>query len=172
MQSARLHFLQQGRQEVRRFRSGVSLHSHTMHSEETMAPLPRYLRRLPVIRSVFRILEQRYRAATGKTFDYKRAFWTPPLPAQEALAVERGQIEDVLGLEALVSLTDHDNIVASTRLQLLESARGMPVGLEWTVPREQSFLHIGVHNLPPSRAQDWVRELNSYTSRPSDARLG
>jgi hypothetical protein len=172
MQSARLHFLQRGHQEAHRFRFGVSLHSHTMHSGETMAPLPRYLSRIPVIRGVFRVLEQRYQSVTGKPFDYSRAFWTPPLPAQEAFAVERGQIEDVLGLEALVSLTDHDNILASTRLQLLESARGMPVGLEWTIPREQSFLHIGVHNLPPSRAQDWVRELNSFTCRPSDARLG
>ncbi len=94
-----------------------------------MDVLPRYLYRIPVARGVFRALERRYQAATGRCFDYGRAFWTPPLPAQVALAVERGQIEARLGLEALVSLTDHDSIQASIQLQVLDSAREVPVSL-------------------------------------------
>jgi len=124
-----------------------------------------------VIRSVFRVLEDRFRDATGESFDYRRAFWTPPPPAQEVLRQERKQIEERLGMAALVSITDHDSIVAVGRLRVLESARSVPIGLEWTVPRGRSFLHIGVHNLPPSLAQERFGELVSFTNRPSDARL-
>ncbi len=171
MHTSRIHSLWQERAVLRRFRTAVSLHSHTMHSEETLRLLPRYVRRIPVVRSVFRALEERYRAVTGRPFDYGCAFWTPPLPAQEALSLERGQIEGVLGLAPLVSLTDHNNIVANTRLQVLGRARGIPVSLEWTIPLGTSFLHLGLHNLPPGRTHFWMRELAGFTRRPSAALL-
>jgi len=142
-----------------------------MHSEETMAPLPRYVHRLPVARSVFRTIEERYRLATGRPFDYRRAFWTPPLPPRAAFAAERRQIEDVLGVAALVSLTDHDSIEAGARLRVFDSAREAPVSLEWTVPLGDSFLHLGVHNLPPSRVQDWHARLVAYSHAPEPQRL-
>jgi hypothetical protein len=146
-----------------RFRAGVSLHSHTMHSEEALAPIPRYARQVPGASRLFRLIEERYLAFTGRSLDYDRAFWTPPLPPQAALALERNQIEEGLNLSALVSLTDHDNITASTRLRVLEGERDLPVSLEWTIPRGGSFLHLGVHNLPPGRSQGIVRELASFT---------
>jgi hypothetical protein len=138
-----------------------------MHSEESLESLPRYVRRAPILRHAVRALEERYRKNTGNPVDYSRAFWTPPLPACHALQLEQGRIEDGLGLTALVSLTDHDNIQAGARLQLLDSARGVPLSLEWTVPLGGSFLHLGVHNLPRARAYAWVRELACYTRQPS-----
>ncbi|MEN6532805.1 MAG: hypothetical protein ABFD89_04030 [Bryobacteraceae bacterium] len=160
-----------GSVDLRNFRTAVSLHGHTMHSEESLAPLPKYVRRIPVVRSLFHALEKRYEGATGRQFDYARAFWTPPLSALESLALEQGQIENDLGLAALVSLTDHDNIHAGMRLGALESAREIPVSLEWTIPQPRSFLHVGVHNLPASQAREWVREMNSFTRCPSNERL-
>ena len=171
MEKSQLHFLRRDRRALDRFRTCVSLHSHTMHSEESLAPLQRYVSRIPIARTVFRVLEERYRLATGRPFDYLRACWTPPLPAHVAYAVERDQIENGLGLASLVSLTDHDNILAGTRLQVLESARGIPVSLEWTVPQGISFLHLGVHNLPPARADALVREMAAFTRRPSRSLL-
>ena len=121
------------------------------------------MRHIPIASRLFRLIEERYLAFTGRTFDYSRAFWTPPLPPQAALAAERSQIEERFGLAALVSLTDHDNILASTRLRVLEGERELPVSLEWTIPRGRSFLHLGVHNLPPGRARGIVRDLASFT---------
>jgi hypothetical protein len=112
-------------------------------------------------------LEERYQALTGRPLEYGRLYWTPPLPPQAALALERNQIEEGLGLAALVSLTDHDNTQASTQLRVLESESNLPLSLEWTVPLGKSFLHLGIHNLPPSRACAWLGELNSYTRHPS-----
>ncbi|MFB3778928.1 MAG: hypothetical protein ACE141_15020 [Bryobacteraceae bacterium] len=154
-----------------RFRTAVSLHSHTMHSEEALAPIPRYVRHVPIVSRLFRLIEERYLAFAGRAFDYTRAFWTPPLPPQAALAAERSQIEEKLGLAALVSLTDHDNILTSARLSVLERERKLPVSLEWTIPRGRSFLHLGVHNLPPGRAEGLVRDLNAFTCEPAEARL-
>ncbi len=155
----------------RSFLTAVSLHRHTMYSEETMAPLPRYVHRLPVARSIFRAIEDRYRLATGRPFDYRRAFWTPPLPPQAAFAAERRQIEDVLGMAALVSLTDHDRIEAGVRLQVFESALGAPISMEWTVPLGDSFVHLGVHNLPPAGAHEWRARLAAYSDAPEPRRL-
>ncbi len=171
MNRTQLHSLRRARQILTDFRAAVSLHGHTMHSEEALSSVLRYVPRVPIAGRVFRLLEERYRSITGRTFDYQRAYWTPPLPPQSALDLERCQIEDKLALAPLVSLTDHDNIHASSRLRVLESSREMPGSLEWTVPLGPSFLHIGVHNLPPHRAEDWVRELNAYTRCPMPALL-
>ncbi len=142
-----------------------------MYSEESMAPLPGYVHRIPVVRRVFGSIEDRYREATGKPFDYGNAFWTPPLPPHAAFAREQEQIQRHLGLAAHVSLTDHDSIQAGIQLHLIESSQGTPVSLEWTVPFEPSFLHIGVHNLPPAAAAGWLGRLRAYTAAPRLERL-
>lgn len=157
MRTTRLHTLWHGRPLVHGFRTAVSLHGHTMHSEESLESLPRYVRRVPVLRRAVRALPA----------DWSRAFWTPPLPAHNTLQSEKNQIEGGLGMAALVSLTDHDNIQAGTRLQLFGGPRGVPVSLEWTVPLGVSFVHLGVHNLPRANAQAWARELHAYTRQPS-----
>jgi hypothetical protein len=162
MNTTRLHSLWNGRAPIHGFRTAVSLHSHTMHSEESLASLPRHVRRVPILRQ----------AARKLSANFSRVYWTPPLPALNAFQLERDQIEDRLGLAALVSLTDHDNIQASTRLQLLDSMHGVPVSLEWTVPLAESFLHIGIHNLPRALAHAWVQNLRLYTRRPSRELLG
>jgi hypothetical protein len=83
-----------------------------------------------------------------------------------AYEVERDQIETVLALEALVSLTDHDVISAPTLLRVVEETSQIPLSLEWSVPFEGAVFHLGVHNLPSSRAQSIVADLNAYTRHP------
>src|SRR5436305_15073922 len=71
-----------------------------------------------------------------------------------------------LGLHALVSLTDHDDIESSLSL-----GRGAAVSLEWTIPLGPTFFHVGVHNLPVTGARDIAAHLYHYTAHPDPARL-
>src|SRR5436305_277900 len=91
------------------FRAGVSLHSHTMYSEESLDMLPRYTGKVPLVR---RALE--------KEIDYASAFWTPPLSPRQAHRLEEKQIQRQFQLPGLVSLTDHDNIQAGMMLRFLD----------------------------------------------------
>jgi predicted metal-dependent phosphoesterase TrpH len=168
-QAASIHFAWR-EQSWLRARTGVSLHSHTSHSRETLDFLPRLTERVPVVRELVRAQESRYRAANGRELNYLDAWWTPPLGPRESLALERGQIEG-LGLGALVSLTDHDNIEAPLLLRVLSEGRRTPVSVEWTVPYRGVIFHIGVHNLPPRRATQCMEALAAYTRDPRESEL-
>ncbi len=62
-----------------RFRSGVSLHSHTMFSEESLDMVPRYTAKVPYLGQAIRRQQAEYQATKGRTLDFNNAFWTPPL---------------------------------------------------------------------------------------------
>jgi hypothetical protein len=130
-----------------------------MHSEECLWFLPRYLNLVPGMRLAMRGYQ---RAGV----DFARAYWTPPLTPASALDLERQQIGG-LGLRAMVSLTDHDNIEAGLAVQVTADRRRVPLSVEWTVPYEQSVFHLGIHNLP----RQWMSALAAYTSAPEEARL-
>jgi len=144
-----------------RFRTGVSLHGHTMHSEECLSFLPRYLHQAPGISQIVRGYERRQAPV-----DFARAWWTPPLTPACALRVERKQITD-MNLRPLVSLTDHDNITAGVSLQIAANPREVPVSVEWTVPYARSIFHLGIHNMPPSA----MAALSAYTAAPDERHL-
>jgi hypothetical protein len=133
--------------------TGVSLHSHTSRSKETMSFIPRYVEKVPYLSNRIRHLESEYLKYHGQTFDYSRVWWTPPLEPKAAFDLERNQIQSKLGRKALVSLSDHDNVDAGYALRIFEDCAGAPISTEWTVPLGISFLHIGVHNLDASRAR-------------------
>jgi hypothetical protein len=99
--------------------------------------------------------------------DFDRAYWAPPLPPLPAFELEKNQIERTLGLRSLVSITDHDNIQAPMLLRVVPEARRIPVSLEWTVPFGEATFHLGVHNLPSSRAESIVASLQQYTAKPT-----
>jgi hypothetical protein len=147
------------------YSTGVSLHGHTMHSEECLSFLPRYLHMAPVISQILGGYERGPRPV-----DFARAWWTPPLTPASALRVERKQIEN-MDLRSLVSLTDHDNIEAGMSLQIAADPREVPVSLEWTVPYERSIFHLGIHNLPPATARDWMSVLADFTAAPQESVL-
>src|SRR5579872_6862620 len=143
------------------FRRGVCLHGHTLHSEECLWFLPRYLKLVPVVSQLM--------ATFCADVDFTRAWWTPPLTPASALALERDQIFR-LGLKPIVSLTDHDNIEAGLALQVTHARRYTPVSVEWTLPYQSSVLHIGVHNLPPGADRSWMCEMARITAAPDATR--
>jgi len=168
MKRTKLHMLWRDEVPAERFRRGVSLHSHTLHSQESMAFVPRYTAGVPVLGPAIRQQEERYRACCGQPLDFSRAFWRPPLAPREALELETRQIEHRLGLDALVSLSDHDDIQAGALLSVLDPQA--IVSVEWTVPFGPSFFHVGVHNLPHRRAAAVMKDLAEATADPRRAR--
>jgi hypothetical protein len=77
-----------------------------------------------------------------------------------------------LGLWAMVSLTDHDNIDAGLILQSGELAGEAPISVEWTVPFEQTYFHLGVHNLAPTQATTLMHAMAEQTRDPQSCNLG
>jgi hypothetical protein len=153
-----------------RFRTGVSLHSHTLHSRESLDFIYRAATHASILRAAIRHGEGAHLRRHGAALDFSRGWWTPPLGAHDAWLLEKSQIEG-LDRNALVSLTDHDNIEAPVSLQVLDECRGTPISVEWTVPFGPAFFHLGVHNLPAAQARSLWAEMDSYRQRPDEARL-
>lgn len=147
------------------FRTGVCLHGHTLHSEECLDFLPRYLHQAPVVSQIV----DGYERGPGRV-DFKRAYWTPPLTPGAALRLERMQIEG-MDLRALVSLTDHDNIEAGLELRATADPREVPISVEWTAPFDRTIFHFGIHNLPAASAREWMAAMVAYTDAPDEAKL-
>ena len=135
-----------------------------MHSVECLDFLPRYLKHVPVVSRAVSGYER-----TGQV-DFARAYWTPPLSPSSALRLEQEQITG-LGLQPMVSLTDHDSIEAPIALQVTAGCTEVPISVEWTVPYHRAILHLGIHNLPPADARRWMAAMAAYTSSPDEARL-
>ena len=152
-------------QPVAGFHTGVCLHGHTMHSEECLSFLPRYLHHVPGISQIV----SRYERGPRRV-DFARAWWTPPLTPASALLLEREQIAN-LGLRPIVSLTDHDSIEAGMTLGITADSSDTPVSVEWTVPYLRSIFHIGVHNLQARNARSWMAAMTRYTAAPQEAIL-
>jgi len=148
---------------LRQFRAAVSLHSHTLHSQETLFFLHHLAARFRLVRSALQHGQMQYRASHGSALDLHRAWWTPPLAAYDAWLLEHNEIQNRLGLHALVSLTDHDNIEGPLSLRVLDECRNLPVSVEWTIPYGPTFFHLGVHNLQSRLAQDLMAELRNLT---------
>jgi hypothetical protein len=145
------------------FRTAVSLHSHTLHSQEALFFLHRMAARSRLVRSSLEKIKTRHRAAHGFSLDMNRAWWTPPLAPYNAWLLERNEIQNRFGLNALVSLTDHDNIEAPLGLRVLDDCQNVPVSVEWTVPYGPTFFHLGVHNLQPASAREMMAALKNLT---------
>jgi hypothetical protein len=154
----------------RGFRSGVSLHSHTNQSRETLDFLANVGNQYPVIRPLMSRLERRSEQMHGLKVNYAASYWTPPMTPKLAFDLETEQIEK-LDIAPMVSITDHDNIKAPMLLRTVPSARQIPVSVEWSAPYGIQSFHLGVHNLPSARATEWMETLAHFTAHPSDERL-
>jgi hypothetical protein len=171
MAHSTVSYLWRDKDAAKGFRTGVSLHSHTNQSKETLDFLANLGSQYPTIRPLLTRLERRSEETQGLRVNYAASYWTPPMTPRLAFDLESRQIE-ALDLASMVSITDHDNISAPMLLRTISSARGIPVSVEWSVPYGgvQDF-HLGVHNLPSARAAEWVRTLNDFTKSPSESRL-
>jgi len=153
------------------YRTGVSLHSHTNHSREGLYFIVKFAARYRPLREAIAAEERRARREQAVTVDFWKGYWTPPLPPLAAFELEKKQIEHTLGLESMVSISDHDNIEAPMLLRVVPEARRIPVSVEWTAPFRQATFHFGVHNLPSGRAESIMGMLAEYTRNPVDAHL-
>ncbi len=151
------------------YRSGVSLHSHTSMSEETLTFVHKFLALLPGLKHIFAHYDRKSKS-NGFELDFVRGNWRPPLVPAMAYELEAKQIEGQ-GLQAMISITDHDTIAAPQLLRNVPASRGIPVSLEWTVPFRGTEFHLGVHNLPSADAYPWAARLNAFTNAPDVAEL-
>ena len=171
MPSSSISYLWRDANAPRGFRTGVSLHSHTNQSRETLDFLANFGNQFPVMRPLLSRFERRAEQMHGIRIDYAASYWTPPMTPKLAFDLETRQIEK-LNLAPMVSITDHDKIRAPMLLRTVPSARQIPVSVEWSAPygAVQSF-HLGVHNLPSARAAEWMATFENFTRHPTDKRL-
>ena len=163
------------------FATGVSLHSHTSQSRETLDFIAELSTDFGFLQPIMRWAEQRSAKYSGIRPDYARSYWTPPLTPRLAFELERDQIQNSLNLDGLVSLSDHDDISAPLLLRSLDSARHIPVSVEWSVPYvnhsavpdcKPTAFHLGIHNLPSETSGDWIKRLNAFTEMDVHNRPG
>jgi hypothetical protein len=152
------------------FKTGVSLHSHTNQSKETLDFISELSKDWGILQPVMRWCESRSHRLSGIQPDYARSYWTPPLTPSLAFDLERKQIEEKLQLPGLVSITDHDDISAPLLLRSLPSARHIPVSVEWTVPFGTTAFHLGIHNLPSATGVEWMERMREFTAMPVETR--
>ncbi len=150
-----------------KYRTAVSLHSHTNQSKESLLFIPAFAEKWPLLR--WALKEQVKKSV--RPVDFSQAYWTPPLPPKLAFELESNQIEIDLELMSLVSLTDHDSIGAPTALRQLPAPVQIPFAVEWSVPFEDAVFHLGIHNLPEKLAHLIMDDLAAYTRSPSAPRL-
>ena len=150
------------------FRTAFSLHSHTQHSKENLAFLPQYIdyHTIPVVGPLFHKEMHKYRNDhKGKTIDFAKAYWTPPMSPDMVLESETRQIEDKLSLKAFVSITDHDTIAGPLGLQPMAEGVLIPISVEWSILPGKLF-HMGIHHLEPGGGD--CDELARYTAEPQE----
>ena len=156
---------------AKQYRTAVSVHGHTNHSKEKLAFIGEYAARNPFLRAAMATQEREAMVKSAIKVDFARSYWTPPLPAVAAFELERDQIENVLGLRSMVSLTDHDSIGAPMLLRVVPESREVPVSVEWTVPYSDTKVHMGIHNLPVDRAEGIMADFEECTKNPSEQRV-
>jgi len=170
MSQSSISYLWREPEAAKGFATGVSLHSHTNQSKETLDFISELSKDWSVLQPVMRWAERRCRRLTGINPDYARSYWTPPLTPSLAFDLERRQIEEKLQIPGLVSLTDHDDIQAPMLLRTVAASRHIPVSVEWTVPFGSSAFHLGIHNLPSATGVAWMERMKEFTAIPVETR--
>jgi hypothetical protein len=113
-------------------------------------------------------IEAPYLRKTGKPIPFERAFWRPPLNPRAAHDLEAAQIQR-LGLQPLISISDHDSVEACAELHSI--GIHVPYSTEWTIPYHGTVFHVGVHNLPPEHARRLESEMAAVTAAPERDRI-
>lgn len=169
-----MHILHQPEDLSKKVKTGVSLHCHTEHSKEMLDFVPHYAQKLPIVSRFWKWESKKYIEREGRPMDFSAAYWSPPLNSTDVYNIEKKQLNDA-GLDAIVSLTDHDEINGNRQVTENSDIDIAPISLEWTVPFLFGFFHLGIHNLPEARADELTQELLAYTfsegDEPDNARL-
>jgi hypothetical protein len=166
MSQSSVSYLWREPEAAKGFVTGVSLHSHTNQSKETLDFISELSKDWSFLQPVMRWAERRCEKRHGYAVDYARSYWTPPLTPSLAFDLERKQIEEKLQIQGLVSITDHDDINAPMLLRTVPSSRHIPVSVEWTVPFGATAFHLGIHNLPSATGTEWMTRMAAFTAMP------
>ena len=162
LKRTRLHILHKPKDLSKEAKTGVSLHCHTEHSKELLEFVPHYAAKLPVISYFWNRERKSHIERRGKDIEFTGAYWSPPMTPEEVYTIEKQQINEA-GLEAITSITDHDCIDANLKINEQTPNAQAPISMEWTVPFEFGFFHIGVHNLPKYTAVELTKTLLDFT---------
>jgi hypothetical protein len=162
LKQTRLHILHENENLSKKAKTGVSLHCHTENSKEMLDFVPHYADKLPIISFFWQREKRNYIKREGKAPNFSTAYWSPPLTSNGVYDIEKEQIEKA-GLNAIVSITDHDSIQGNLQVNETVDNKKAPISLEWTVPFEYGFFHVGVHNLPKNKADEITQTLLAYT---------
>lgn len=162
LKRTRLHILHKPKSLSKTAKTGVSLHCHTEHSKEMLDFVPHYAAKLPIISYFWRRENRNFQKREGRPIEFIDAYWSPPMTAREVFDIEKKQINEA-GLDAITSITDHDCITANLKINEQTANEQAPISMEWTVPFEFGFFHVGVHNLPKERAVELSKTLLDYT---------
>jgi len=165
LRQTRLHILHKPGDLNTRAATGVSLHCHTLHSKEILDFIPYYATRIPVLSYFWRKECRRYLQREGRLPNFTTGYWEPPLTGEQVFQSEVDQM-NAAGLDAIVSITDHDCIDANLELNNTIPGTIAPISMEWTVPFRCAFFHLGIHNLPPQNAVEIKERLLAYTYDP------
>ena len=168
----RLHILHAAESLAPKAKTGVSLHCHTQYSKEMLDFIPHYAEKLPIIAFFWKMERDKYLKNEGRPIDFSTAFWSPPMSPHDVYRIEKEQINKA-GLEAIVSISDHDSIEGNLKLNEQHDKARAPSSLEWTVPFEYGFFQVCVHNLPPAQAVELTKTLVDFTfsENPTNERL-
>ncbi len=149
------------------FATGVSLHSHTSQSKETLDFIAELSTDWAFLQPIMRWFEERSVRHSGIRPDYARSYWTPPLTPAPRL---RPRALPDRELPAAPRPRLHQPTTTRYRPPLLlrsvPSARHIPVSVEWTVPFGTTAFHLGVHNLPSATGAEWMARLEAFTATP------
>jgi hypothetical protein len=162
LKRTKLNILRKKQDLSDRARTGVSLHCHTEYSKEMLDFIPHYAEKLPIIAHYWRKERDSYLEREGRGIDFSTAYWSPPLTPQMVYDIEAEQIAEA-NLASFVSLTDHDHIDGNYSVTDRDESKLIPISMEWTVPYEFGYFHVGVHNLPKESAADITKLLLDYT---------
>lgn len=162
LKQTRLHILHEPKDLGKEAKTGVSLHCHTEHSKEMLDFIPVYADKMPIISYFWQKERESYFQREGKYPDFTTNYWSPPMTPKMVYEIEKTQINEA-GLEAITSITDHDSIDANLQICETTANEQAPISLEWTVPFEYGFFHVGVHNLPKDRAIELTKTLLDFT---------
>ena len=174
LKQTRLHILHKPENLSKKAETGVSLHCHTENSKEMLDFVPYYAAKMPVVKFFWKRERKKYIEREGLRIDFTTAYWSPPFTASEVYKIEENQFNEA-GLNSFISISDHDSIDGNLQINKTIANSKAPISMEWTVPFEHGFFHVGVHNLPEENAVEIVKDLTAYSfskdEKPNKRRL-
>jgi hypothetical protein len=102
MTGSRISYLWNNNSAAKGFASGVSLHSHTNRSKETLDFIVKLAHEYRCFSGIMAREEQRCRKNHRLQINYAKSYWTPPLTPRLAFDLESRQIAETLQLQPLV----------------------------------------------------------------------